>query len=72
MISDMLNKSFIILYNIKYIINGGNISTECVRNPLEWFYYGTDMLLINDSGEHGIATEIEVGIAFNWIKTILN
>ena len=35
-------------HNIKYIINGGNISTECVRNPLEWFYYGTDMFLIND------------------------
>ncbi len=35
-------------YNINYIINGGNISTECVRNPLEWFYYGTDMFLIND------------------------
>lgn len=35
-------------YNIKYIMNGGNIATECVRNPLEWFYYGTDMLLIND------------------------
>lgn len=35
-------------YDIKYIINGGNISTECVRNPLEWFYYGTDMFLIND------------------------
>lgn len=35
-------------HNIKYIINGGNISTECVRNPLEWFYYGTDMWLIND------------------------
>ena len=24
-------------YNIKYILNGGNISTECVRNPLEFF-----------------------------------
>jgi N-acetyl sugar amidotransferase len=35
-------------YNIKYIMNGGNISTECVRNPLEWLYYGTDMWLIND------------------------
>lgn len=35
-------------YNVKYIINGGNISTECVRNPLEWIYYGSDMLLIND------------------------
>ena len=29
------------------------------------------MLLINDSSEHGISTDIEVGIAFNWIKTIL-
>ena len=35
-------------YNIKYILNGGNISTECVRNPLEWIYYGTDMALIKD------------------------
>lgn len=35
-------------YNVKHIINGGNIATECVRNPLEWLYYGTDMWLIND------------------------
>lgn len=35
-------------YKIKYILNGGNISTECVRNPLEWLYYGTDMALIKD------------------------
>ena len=35
-------------YNIKYILNGGNISTECVRNPMEWLYYGTDMLFIKD------------------------
>lgn len=35
-------------HGIKHIINGGNISTECVRNPLEWLYYGTDMWLIND------------------------
>lgn len=34
--------------NIKYIINGGNISTEGIRNPLEWLYYGTDMRQIND------------------------
>ena len=34
--------------NIKYILNGGNISTECVRNPMEYFYYGTDMLHIKD------------------------
>ena len=35
-------------YNIKYILNGGNVSTECVRNPMEWLYYGTDMLQIRD------------------------
>jgi N-acetyl sugar amidotransferase len=31
-------------HNIKYILNGGNISTECVRNPKEWIYYGTDFI----------------------------
>ncbi len=35
-------------YKIKYILNGGNFSTECVRNPLEWLYYGTDMAQIKD------------------------
>ncbi len=35
-------------YKIKYILNGGNISTECVRNPMEWLYYGTDMKQIKD------------------------
>jgi N-acetyl sugar amidotransferase len=32
---------------IKWILNGGNISTECIRNPLKYFYYGTDMKQIN-------------------------
>jgi N-acetyl sugar amidotransferase len=35
-------------HRIKYILNGGNISTECVRNPLEFLYYGTDMTHIRD------------------------
>lgn len=35
-------------YKIKYILNGGNISTEGVRNPMEWLYYGTDMAQIRD------------------------
>ena len=35
-------------HGIKYILNGGNISTECVRNPMEFFYYGTDMIHIRD------------------------
>jgi N-acetyl sugar amidotransferase len=33
---------------IKYILNGGNISTECVRNPKNWLYYGTDMTQLKD------------------------
>lgn len=35
-------------YDIKFILNGGNYSTECVRNPMEWLYYGTDMAQIRD------------------------
>ena len=40
--------NFALKHDIKYILNGGNISTECVRNPLEFLYYGSDMSLIND------------------------
>lgn len=43
--------NFAYKYNIKYILNGGNISTECVRNPMEFLYYGTDMAQINDIQE---------------------
>lgn len=33
----------------KYIITGGNYSTECVREPLAWgAYYQTDMKYVND------------------------
>lgn len=35
-------------YNIKYILNGGNISTECVQYPMKYYYYGTDIKHIND------------------------
>jgi N-acetyl sugar amidotransferase len=35
-------------YDIRYILNGGNISTECVRNPMEFLYYGTDMVHLKD------------------------
>ena len=35
-------------HNIKYILNGGNFATECIRNPLEWLYYGTDMAQLLD------------------------
>lgn len=40
--------NFAYKYKVKYILNGGNISTECVRNPMEWLYYGTDMAQIRD------------------------
>jgi N-acetyl sugar amidotransferase len=32
-------------HGIKYILNGGNISTECVGYPLEFFYYA-DMKMV--------------------------
>jgi len=35
-------------HRVKYILTGANISTECVRNPLDYFYYGTDMWQIRD------------------------
>jgi N-acetyl sugar amidotransferase len=35
-------------YNVKYILTGSNIATECVRNPLDFFYYGTDLWQIRD------------------------
>jgi N-acetyl sugar amidotransferase len=40
--------NFAYKYRIGYILNGGNISTECVRNPMEWLYYGTDMAQLKD------------------------
>ncbi len=35
-------------YNIKYILTGGNISTECIRNPVSWMYYQTDSMQLLD------------------------
>lgn len=35
-------------YKIKHILNGGNISTECVQTPLPYFYFGSDMRQIRD------------------------
>ena len=29
-------------YDIKYILTGGNLSTECIRNPVDWMYYQSD------------------------------
>ena len=46
-------------YKIKYILNGGNISTECVRNPMEWIYYGTDMIHLHDIMEQFSTIKME-------------
>lgn len=35
-------------YNVKYILTGGNYSTECVRNPIEWMYYQSDSIQLRD------------------------
>lgn len=32
----------------KYILNGGNISTECIREPLEWHYHASDLIQLKD------------------------
>lgn len=33
---------FALKYKLKYILNGGNISTEVIVNPNAWYYWGTD------------------------------
>lgn len=35
-------------HRIKYILNGGNISTECVQTPVQLLYWGTDMVQVRD------------------------
>ncbi len=35
-------------YKIKHILTGGNYSTECIRNPLEWMYFQSDARQIKD------------------------
>ena len=35
-------------HGIKYILTGANYSTECVKNPKEWIYFGTDVVQIRD------------------------
>lgn len=41
--------NFAVKNNYKYVLTGGNFSTECVREPLEWgAYYQTDMRFVKD------------------------
>lgn len=35
-------------HKVKYILTGANLSTECIRNPIEWMYYQSDSLQLRD------------------------
>lgn len=39
---------FALQNNIKYILNGSNYSTEGIRNPVNWGWFGTDLKHIKD------------------------
>jgi len=41
-------------HGIKYILTGANLSTECIRNPIEWMYYQSDSIQLRDiHRQHG-------------------
>ncbi len=40
--------NFAAKHGFKYILNGGNYSTECVREPLEWHYHASDLRHLKD------------------------
>jgi N-acetyl sugar amidotransferase len=35
-------------HKVKYILTGANLSTECIRNPVEWMYYQSDSRQLKD------------------------
>lgn len=35
-------------HKVKYILTGANLSTECIRNPIEWMYYQSDSVQLKD------------------------
>ena len=35
-------------HKVKYILTGANLSTECIRNPVEWMYYQSDSVQLKD------------------------
>jgi N-acetyl sugar amidotransferase len=35
-------------YDVKTILTGANLSTECIRNPIEWMYYQSDSIQLKD------------------------
>jgi N-acetyl sugar amidotransferase len=39
---------FAIQHGVRHILTGANLSTECIRNPIEWMYYQSDSQQIRD------------------------
>jgi N-acetyl sugar amidotransferase len=35
-------------HDVKYILTGANLSTECIRNPVSWMYYQSDATQLKD------------------------
>lgn len=35
-------------HKVTHILTGANLSTECIRNPLEWMYYQSDSIQVRD------------------------
>jgi N-acetyl sugar amidotransferase len=40
--------NFAVRHGFKYILNGGNYSTECVNEPSEWHYFASDLRQLKD------------------------
>ena len=45
-------------YNVKYILTGGNLSTECIRNPIDWMYFQSDSRQLKDIQKINLAQKI--------------
>jgi len=39
-------------HNVRSILTGANYSTECIRNPIEWMYYQSDLVQLQDIHRH--------------------
>ena len=40
--------NFAAKHKIKYVLTGANYSTECIKNPMEWMYMGSDLKQLKD------------------------
>lgn len=40
------------VHKVKYILTGANLSTECIRNPIEWMYFQSDSIQLRDIHRH--------------------